>query len=51
MDLVYGFCARVTTLLTLAREDKGQTFTEYAISDGERDSRDRPVRGAALVRY
>jgi Flp pilus assembly pilin Flp len=34
MDLVYGLYARVTTMLTLAREEKGQTFTEYAIIVG-----------------
>ena len=34
MDLVYGLYARVTTMLTLAREEKGQTFAEYAVIIG-----------------
>ncbi len=34
MDLVYGFYARVTTMLTLAREERGQTFAEYAVIIG-----------------
>jgi Flp pilus assembly pilin Flp len=34
MNLVYGLYARVTTMLTLAREEKGQTFAEYAVIIG-----------------
>jgi Flp pilus assembly pilin Flp len=34
MDLVYGLYARVTTMFTLAREERGQTFAEYAVIIG-----------------
>ncbi|HEY7694027.1 MAG TPA: hypothetical protein VH816_16945 [Gaiellaceae bacterium] len=35
MDRLYGLYARVTTMLTLARdEEKGQTFAEYAVIIG-----------------
>ena len=34
MDHVYGLYARVTTWYTLAREEKGQTFAEYAVIVG-----------------
>ena len=34
MDLVYGLYARATTMITLAREERGQTFAEYAVIIG-----------------
>jgi Flp pilus assembly pilin Flp len=34
MDLVYGLYARVTSMVLAAREEKGQTFAEYAVIIG-----------------
>jgi Flp pilus assembly pilin Flp len=35
MDRLYGLYARVTTMLTLARDkEEGQTFAEYAVIIG-----------------